>query len=212
MIRPRTAIAASVFSLAAATVSFAQAAPEVLRSSEVPATAPAPARSAPAAVIGELQSSADYLIGPEDVLDIMVWKNPELSRSVPVRPDGKVSLPLVNDVQAAGLSPGALRTILGQRLAEFVPTPEVSVVVREVHSFKVSVMGAVRMPGHYEIKSPSTVLDMLARAQGFTEFAAKDKLVVLRRTGARVPFNYNKVADGDQQNLAVLPGDIIVVP
>src|SRR4029077_12397227 len=88
-----------------------------------------------------------YQIGPEDVLDISVWKNPELSRTVPVRPDGKVSLPLVNDIQAAGLTPTDLREQVSTKLAEYIPAPEVSVMVREVHSRKVAVVGALKTPG-----------------------------------------------------------------
>lgn len=160
--------------------------------------------------------AADFLIGPEDILDIQVWKNPELSRTVPVRPDGKVSLPLVNDIQAAGLTPNDLREQLAARLAEFVPSPEVSVIVREVHSVKVAVIGAVKIPGRYEVKSPATVLELIAQAQGLTEFASRDRIVVIRQNGAtttRVPFNYRKVADGsDQENFFVRAGDIIVVP
>ena len=161
-------------------------------------------------------AEAEYLIGPEDVLDISVWKNPELSRKVPVRPDGKVSLPLVNDIQAAGLTPSQLREQLAARLAEFVPTPEVAVIVQEVQSLKVAVVGAVKTPGRFMLKSPATVLECLALAQGFTEFAARDRIVVLRQQGnasQRIPFNYRKVADGsDQENFFVKPGDIIVVP
>ena len=159
----------------------------------------------------------DYKIGPEDVLDISVWKAPELSRTVPVRPDGKVSLPLINDIQAAGLTPSVLRQQLAERLTEFVPSPEVSVIVREVHSGKVSVIGSVRNPGRYELKSPATVLELIALAQGFTDFANRDRIVIIRRNATgnpqRIPFNYRKVADGsDQDNFFVQPGDIIVVP
>jgi polysaccharide export outer membrane protein len=161
-------------------------------------------------------AAADYRIGPEDVLDVLVWKNLELNRTMPVRPDGKISLPLVNDIQAAGLTPVELRQQIAQRLSEFIPSPEVSVIVREVHSVKVAVLGAVKMPGHYEVNSPSTVLDLIARAQGLTEFAARDKIVVIRRNGTtttRIPFNYRKVAhDNDHDNFYVRPGDIIVVP
>ena len=160
--------------------------------------------------------ATDFLIGPEDILDIQVWKNPDLSRTVPVRPDGKVSLPLVNDIQAAGLTPIDLREQLTTRLAEFVPSPEVSVIVREVHSVKVAVLGAVRIPGRYEVKSPATVLELIAQAQGLTEFASRDRIVVIRQNGAtttRVPFNYRKVAEGsDSDNFFVRAGDIIVVP
>jgi polysaccharide export outer membrane protein len=163
-----------------------------------------------------LNNANDYRIGPEDLLDISVWKNPELSRTVPVRPDGKVSLPLVNDIQAAGLTPTALREQLIERLAEFIPAPEVAVIVREVHSMKVAVVGAVRTPGRYELRSAATVLEMIALAQGFTDFASRDRIVILRQENGeskRIPFNYRKMAAGDEQaNLIVQPGDIIVVP
>ena len=182
------------------------------------AQAPAPAqppaaRAADAVVIPP--DDGDYKIGAEDVLDISVWKNPELSRTVPVRPDGKVSLPLVNDIQAAGLTPSRLRQELTRRLSEFVPTPVVAVIVHEVHSAKVSVVGQVRNPGRYEVRSAATVLELIALAQGFTDFASRDRIVVLRQnaTPARITFNYRKITDGtEQDNFLVQPGDIIVVP
>ncbi len=159
----------------------------------------------------------DYRIGPEDVLDIAVWNNTAISRTVPVRPDGKISLPLLNDVQAAGLTPMQLRDVLIKKLAEYIPTPELSVIVREVHSFKVSVIGEVKMPGRHELKSRATVLDALALAQGLGEFAARGRIVILRPDGnnlKRIPFNYNKVvsADGELESFMLQPGDIIVVP
>jgi polysaccharide export outer membrane protein len=179
-----------------------------------PAVAAAPAATKIETAI--LNNANDYKIGPEDLLDISVWKNPELSRTVPVRPDGKVSLPLVNDIQAAGLTPTALRQQLIDRLAEFIPAPEVAVIVREVHSMKVAVVGSVKTPGRYELKSTATVLEMIALAQGFTDFASRDRVVVLRQENGetkRIPFNYRKVAAGDEQaNLIVQSGDIIVVP
>jgi polysaccharide export outer membrane protein len=180
------------------------------------AAAPAPApTAAPAAPIVEPIGDA-FRIGPEDVLDVQVWKNPELSRVVPVRPDGMISIPLVNDIRAAGLTPIELRQQITQRLSEFIPSPEVSVIVREVHSVKVAVVGAVRMPGHYEVNSTATVLELIARAQGLTEFADRGRIVVLRQNGKttkRIPFNYRKVAEGaEQDNFVVQPGDIIVVP
>jgi polysaccharide export outer membrane protein len=185
-------------------------------SAAAPPSASAPAAPAtPAAPIVEPVGDA-FRIGPEDVLDVQVWKNPELSRVVPVRPDGMISIPLVNDIRAAGLTPIELRQQLTQRLAEFVPSPEVSVIVREVHSVKVAVLGSVRMPGHYEVNSTATVLELIARAQGLTEFADRGRIVVLRQTGKttkRIPFNYRKVAEGaEQDNFVVQPGDIIVVP
>ncbi len=169
-----------------------------------------------ATVAAQDARSVAYLIGPEDILDIQVWKNAELSRTVPVRPDGKVSLPLVNDIQAAGLTPNQLREQLAARLAEYVPGPEVSVIVREVHSVKVAVMGAVRVPGRYEVKSPATVLELIAQAQGLTDFAAREDIVVIRQNGTtttRIPFNYRKVANGSgPDNFFVRAGDIIFVP
>jgi polysaccharide export outer membrane protein len=186
-----------------------------------PAAAPAPVPAPKAPPIVRSSSAVDmskeYLIGPEDVLDITVWKNcPDLCRTVPVRPDGKLSLPLVNDVQASGLTPMDLRQHLTDQLSEYLPSPEVSVIVREVHNFKVAVVGSVKMPGDYEIKSQATVLELIARAQGLTEFANRDKVVVLRQNGTkteRIKFNYRKVAEGDDQdNFYVRAGDIIVVP
>jgi len=182
-------------------------------SASAPATAAAPA-AGPARIV---ESPEAFRIGPEDVLDVQVWKNDELSRVVPVRPDGMISLPLVNDIRAQGLTAVELRQQITNRLSEFIPSPEVSVIVREVHSVKVAVLGAVRMPGHYEVKSAATVLELIARAQGLTEFADRGRIVVLRQDEGetrRIPFNYRKVAEGgsEQDNFSVRPGDIIVVP
>ncbi len=158
-----------------------------------------------------------YRIGPEDVLQVSVWGNEAVSRTAPVRPDGRISLPLLNDVQAAGLTPMELRDELVRRLAEYIPRPEVAVSVTEVRSFKVSVMGAVAKPGRYELKSRATVIDVLAMAEGFTEFAARSRVVILRSEGSRVerlPFDYDKVASGTagQTNFYVRAGDIVLVP
>jgi polysaccharide biosynthesis/export protein len=180
--------------------------------------APRASEAAPRAAEAVITTAddGDYKIGPEDILDISVWKNEELSRTVPVRPDGKVSLPLVNDIQAAGLTPSRLRQELTRRLSEYVPSPEVAVIVREVHSAKVSVVGAVRSPGRYEMRSPATVLELIALAQGFTDFASRDRIVVLRQSGGkqgRITFNYGKLTNGtEQDNFFVQAGDIIVVP
>src|SRR3954468_3479396 len=147
---------------------------------------PSPVQGCPAA----------YLIGPEDVLDISVWKNPDISRVVPVRPDGKISLPLLNDVQAAGLSPMQLRDVLTKSLTSYIPEPAVSVLVREVHSFKVTVIGQVKTPGRYEIKDRATVLDVLALAGGPTDYADRNRIVVRRQDQAsnvQIPFPYDRL-------------------
>jgi polysaccharide export outer membrane protein len=213
-----TGTAAATLAAAPATEAAPAAAPASPAPAAAAPAAPASPRVAPVVRhTSAVDMTKEYLIGPEDVLDITVWKNcPDLCRTVPVRPDGKLSLPLVNDVQAAGMTPMDLRQHLTDQLAEYLPSPEVSVIVREVHNFKVSVVGAVKMPGEYEIKSQATVLELIARSQGLTEFSNRDKIVVLRQNGTkteRVKFNYRKVAEGDDQdNFYLRPGDIIVVP
>jgi polysaccharide export outer membrane protein len=155
-----------------------------------------------------------YRIGPEDMLQIAVWKNEAMSLTVPVRPDGKISLPLVNEVQAGGLTALELREVLVKALEEYMPNPEVSVIVSDVRSFKVSVIGEVARPGRFELKSWTTVLDVLALAGGFTQFAARSRIVILQPEGTtmkRIPFNYNKLT-GDQENFYLRSGDIVLVP
>jgi polysaccharide export outer membrane protein len=166
---------------------------------------------------GGLERIVGYKIGPEDILQISVWNNEALSRTVPVRPDGKISLPLLNDVQAAGLTPMELRDVLTKRIAEYMPNPEVSVIVNDVKSFKVSVLGNVMKPGRYEIKSTATVMDAIAMAEGLNPYASKSRIVVLRQNGRktdRLPFDFDKVRDGDgrQVNFYLRPGDIVMVP
>jgi len=158
----------------------------------------------------------EYRIGPEDVLSISVWKNEPMSRVLPVRPDGMISLPLLDDVMAAGLTPTELRNLLAQKLAEYVPSPAVTVIVNDVKSFKVSVIGEVVKPARYELKSRTSVLDVLALAGGFNQFAARTRIVVLRTEGdkrVRIPFNYNRVTSGnDEENVYLRPNDIVLVP
>jgi polysaccharide biosynthesis/export protein len=173
---------------------------------------PAPAAAAPAngAPVG-----AEYRIGIDDVLDIAVWNNTTVSRTVPVRPDGKISLPLLNEVQAAGLTPSQLRAALMAKLVDYMPNPEVSVIVREVHSNKISVLGEVRKAGRYEITQRATVLDAVALAGGFNDWARRSKLVIMRHDGAgvkRIPVNYNRIVAEEDENVILQPGDIVVVP
>ena len=214
--------------LVLASAAFAQQAPAPLEAvgttgTTPPAQTPAATKStpaapaaAPAAAARAIADPRDYKIGPEDILDINVWKNAELSRErIPVRPDGKISHPLVDDITVAGLTTSQVKTEVTKRLAQFIdPPPEVSVVVREIHSPKVSVSGNVRMAGYFELKTSNvTVLDMIARAQGLNEFADKGNIKVIRsgQSGA-IDFKYNDAINGrNGANFIVQPGDVIVV-
>jgi polysaccharide export outer membrane protein len=174
-------------------------------------------QGAPAVNGTDAAALEEFRIGPEDTLQISVWRNEAMSKTIPVRPDGMISLPLLNEVKAAGLTPAELRQVLSTKLAEYMPTPEVSVILTDVKSFKVSVIGEVRKPARYELKSWTTILDVLALAGGFTEFAARGRIVVLRPNGKTIKsiqFNYNKVvtAGGEQENFYLRPGDIVLVP
>jgi polysaccharide export outer membrane protein len=166
-------------------------------------------------------SDPAYVIGPEDVLEIAVWGNTDVTRTVPVRPDGRISLPLLNDVQAAGLTPMQLRAALAGSFEHYMPAPMLSVIVREVHSFKVTVIGEVKTPGRYELRSRSTVLDLLALAGGLSQYAARTRITILRRDGNAVrelPYDFEKITaragpkNAGQENFCVQPGDIILVP
>lgn len=160
--------------------------------------------------------STGYVIGSDDVLDITVWNNTGLSRTVPVRPDGKISLPLLDDVQAAGVTPKQLKADLTRRLAKFIASPEVSVIVREIRSRKVAVLGEVRKPGRYDVGSRASVLDAIALAGGFNDFARRSKMVILRVEGStvtRIPCDYDKVvSDGQLETFLLRPGDTLIVP
>jgi polysaccharide biosynthesis/export protein len=172
----------------------------------------------PGAVTNGIVDQEEYRIGPEDALQIFVWKNETLSRVVSVRPDGKISLPLLGDVQASGQTARELRDTLVKRYVEFIASPEISVIVNEVKSIKVSVIGEVPKAGRYELKSRTTVLDILATAGGFGQFASRSRIFILRPEAGnkmkRIPFNFNKAVSegGEQENFYLQPGDIVVVP
>jgi polysaccharide export outer membrane protein len=173
--------------------------------------APGVVPAAPVAV------GSEFVIGPEDLLQVSVWKNESLSRQLPVRPDGKISLPLLHDVQAAGLTPMQLRDKISTALAEFMPNPEVSVTVLEVRSYRVSVLGEVQKPGVLQLKAPTTVLEAIALAGGFRDFASPSKIVIFRKDNGgqtqRLRFNYNRaVGAAGEDNVTLRSGDVVVVP
>ena len=157
----------------------------------------------------------EYRIGPEDLLEVVVWNNDALSRRVPVRPDGMISLPLVNDVRAAGLTPLELRDQLAKAFGKFVSQAEVFVIVQEINSPKVLVVGEVTHPGRYVIKGPTTLLDVVAEAGGLTEFASGSRATLVRSTGGRTQrFRVDARMDADDASapVALVPGDIVIVP
>jgi polysaccharide biosynthesis/export protein len=158
-----------------------------------------------------------YVIGAQDVLDINVWKEPEITRTVPVRPDGKISLPLVKDIQAAGLTPTQLTMLIAERLQKYVADPQVTVVVREINSRRFYILGEVARPGAFTLLPGMTILQALSGAGGFTQFASPKGIYLLRNENGkqtRYPFNYKEVLKGinPQQNLILRTGDTVVVP
>ena len=196
----------------------ASGAPSAASAARPIAVAPGPAAAAttvPPAV--GMATPADYVIGPEDQLSIVFWRDKDLSSEVVVRPDGKISLPLLNDVQAGGLTPEQLRNSVTEQARRYVEDPTASVVVRQINSRKVFVTGEVDKPGTYPLAGPTTVLQLLATAGGVKEYAAKDKIVILRREGGRevaYKFNYKQVVQQKNpgQNIELRPGDTVVVP
>jgi len=162
-------------------------------------------------------SSGEYLIGAEDVLEISVWQNQELSRTVTVRPDGLISLPLVGDVRAAGLTPNELKHEVTKALMPFMEDPNVAVIVQQINSWRIYIQGEVRSPGVYPIRSKTTITQAITLAGGFTEFAKKRKIQIIRKWENHTEFikvNFNKIAEGDtaQDDVVLKPGDTIVIP
>jgi polysaccharide export outer membrane protein len=162
-------------------------------------------------------SDPAYKIGAQDVLRIDVWKEAEISRSVPVRPDGKISLPLLNDVQASGLTAMELAIVITEGLKKFITSPQVTVSVSEINSRRVYVTGEVTRPGAYPLLPNMTVLQALTSAGGFTQFARIKSIYVLRTESSKQvkhPFNYKDVVNGKrpEDNIMLQPGDTIVVP
>ena len=158
-------------------------------------------------------NSEEYTIGASDVLRITVWRNPELSADVPVRPDGMISVPLVNEVQAEGKTPTQLKDELTTRLTEFISNPVITVVVLQVNSKRVYVLGEVVRSGPIGLESDLRVLDAISAAGGFGPFANTKKIRILRE-GSEIRFDYKAFLKGSspESNILLLPGDTIVVP
>jgi|SRR5271165_695723 len=159
-----------------------------------------------------------FVIGNDDMLAINVWKEPDISRSIPVRSDGRISLPLVGEVQAAGQTPAKLEAEIARRLKNYIAEPEVTVIVQQINSQKFNILGEVVHPGSFVITNSPTVLDAIALAGGFRDFAKQKSIYVLRQnpdgTEARLPFNYKEVIKGVNvaQNVKLKARDTVVVP
>ncbi len=160
----------------------------------------------------------NFVIGNDDMLTINVWKEPDISRSIPVRSDGKISLPLIGEVQASGRTPLKLEQEIASRLQNYISQPEVTVMVQQINSQKFNVLGQVAHPGTFVIANSPTVLDAIALAGGFRDFAKQKSIYILRQntdgTQTRIPFNYKEVVNGKNpaQNIKLQPRDTIVVP
>jgi polysaccharide export outer membrane protein len=168
-----------------------------------------------AAMTKAIETPAGFVIGPEDVLSIVFWRDKEMTTQVRVRPDGKISLPLLDEIQAAGLTPSDLRAHLVLESKRFFENPNVTVIVNEIHSRKVFITGQVVKPGSYVITAPTTVLQLIAIAGGLKDFADNEHITIVRTEGGRTeifPFNYKHVRKNLRQNIELKPGDTVIVP
>jgi len=190
----------------------AQPAPPATKPAPSPAQKPQPAVPGPVVPV-----EAGFTIGAEDVLGVIVWREQEVTGDVTVRPDGMITLPLIRDVKAAGLTPTQLADRIQEALREFITDASVTVVVRQMNSRKVFITGEVARPGAYALTSSMTVMQLIAVAGGLTEFAEAKSISVMRVEGGQTrtfPFDYKNVASGKKpgQNIALKIGDTVVVP
>ena len=199
--------------------SFALAQDAAPATEDAPATSAAADRTSPgkqAAIVPPSQTNAEYVIGPEDVLHVAVWKEADLTATLPVRPDGKISLPLLNDVQASGLTPQQLAASLTEKLKKYIADPHVTVVVTTINSKRIYLVGEVVHSGATPLSPNMTVLQALSSA-GLNQFANTKRIYVLRTVNGKqqkLPVNYRKLVKGEQIELdyVLQAGDTIVVP
>jgi polysaccharide biosynthesis/export protein len=180
-----------------------------------PVSHPTEAQAAAAAVATPDQEK--YLLGPEDAVEISVWKEPDLTKQLVVRPDGKITYPLIGEVQAAGKTVKQLQAEILKRLEKYVTDAHVTVILLKAQNYKIYVTGKVNKPGEFVIGKPVNVLQAISMAGGLTPFASPGSITVLRSLGGKeevYPFNYKDVAKGQflEQNRTLLPGDVVVVP
>jgi polysaccharide biosynthesis/export protein len=163
------------------------------------------------------EPNTEFVIGPEDTLNVNVWKEPELSTTVVVRPDGKISLPLINEIQASGLTTKQLQIQIAEKLKDYIASPVVTVMVKEIKSQSVTIMGEVAKTGNYPFGSPMTVVELIGRAGGFREYARTKKIRILRGENGQQTqfrFNYKDYINGKnpEQNIVLKNGDVVIVP
>ncbi|MDY7031599.1 MAG: polysaccharide biosynthesis/export family protein [Thermodesulfobacteriota bacterium] len=156
-------------------------------------------------------------MGPEDVIEVLVWREDDLSKEVTIRPDGKVSLPLIGDIQAAGLTTENLKETITKRLKEFIDNPTVSVIVAQINSMRIFIQGEVMTPGVYQLRNYTTVLQAISLAGGFNEWAKRKEIIIIRDVEGvrwRIPVDYEKIISGKDidQNIILERGDTIIVP
>ena len=184
----------------------------------VPAATPGPQAAAPAADTPNYAGPVDaarYIIGPEDSLQVTVWKEPTLSSTIPVRPDGMISMALVGDLPAAGMTPMALAADISQRLKKYIQDPIVNITVLGVNSQRIFLVGEVGRVGPLMLTPGMTTLQAIVSAGGLTQFANSKRIYILRKVEGKeqkMPFNYKQALKGDNQGVSLLPGDTIVVP
>lgn len=205
--------------------SVLMAAPAVAQTARKNTTTKSPAASAKAAPPADIAAAAakgvtappDYVIGPDDQLAILFWRDKDISGDVTVRPDGKISLPLLNDIQAAGLTPDQLREKIVDEAKRYIDDPNATVVVKGINSLKVFITGQVAKPGPYPLTSPTTVLQLISTAGGLNEYAKEKGIMIMRTENGRqtaMHFNYKDVVRGKnlKQNILLKPGDTVIVP
>lgn len=191
------------------------AVPQVRAQSNPATVAVAPAADGAGIVLENLPTG--YVVGPEDVLGVLFWREPDMSGDVTVRPDGFITLPLIGEVKAAGLKPESLREIIHKAASKYLNQPNVTIVVRQLNSQKVFITGEVAMPGPYPLASTRTVLQLISMAGGLNEYAKGEGITIVRMEAERTrsfKFNYKDVSKGKklEQNIVLQPGDTVVVP
>jgi polysaccharide export outer membrane protein len=189
------------------------AGPAAAQSTPPSATPPGPARVPAEAPV----TPEDYVIGPNDLLTISFWRDDTMTTDVLVRPDGRITLPLLNDIMAAGLTPEALGARITEAATKFLPDPSVVVIPKQINSRMVFITGMVGKGGPYPLMQPTTVMQLIAMAGGVSEWAKEDRIVILRSEGGkelRFRFNYKQVLEGKnpQQNILLKPGDTVIIP